>query len=86
MYQEGLGFFPPRYNAALTLIGTETPKMTLTSVSAVIKTNAPRQSIKKDFLSKFTEHLCEIYNTEAKVGRKRWTNSRFVVLNHNVPI
>eukprot|EP00105_Crassostrea_gigas_P027884 XP_011449367.1 PREDICTED: macrophage migration inhibitory factor [Crassostrea gigas] len=40
--------------------------MTLTSVSAVIKTNVPRQSIKKDFLSKLTEHLCQIYNTEAK--------------------
>ncbi|XP_062594688.1 macrophage migration inhibitory factor-like [Saccostrea cucullata] len=40
--------------------------MTMTSISAVIKTNVPRQSIRKDFLSKLTEYLCETYNTEAK--------------------
>ncbi|XP_048776506.1 uncharacterized protein LOC125680783 [Ostrea edulis] len=40
--------------------------MTLISVSAVVKTNVPRQSIKKDFLSKFTEYLCDTYKTESK--------------------
>lgn len=42
--------------------------MTLISVSAVVKTNVPRQSIKKDFLSKFTEYLCDTYKTESKVS------------------
>ena len=53
--------------------------MTLTSVSAVVKTNVPRQSIKKDFLSKFTEYLCETYNTESKVWSEKLCNfDRFI--------
>ncbi|KAK3099217.1 hypothetical protein FSP39_001114 [Pinctada imbricata] len=36
------------------------------SVAAVIRTNVPRQSIRKDFMSKFTDYLCESFNTDIK--------------------
>ena len=36
------------------------------------RTNVPRQSIKKDFLSKFTEFLQNQFNTEAKVRSDKY--------------
>jgi hypothetical protein len=36
------------------------------------RTNVPRQSIKKDFLSKFTEFLQNQFNTEAKVTSDKY--------------